>query len=410
MYLKHLSLTNFRNFIRLEQDFSPGSTILIGANGQGKTSLLEAIYYLTSASTYHASHDRQLINFLALDENPPLARIVAEVEASKRLRRIEIRIILGFNSKNGQPRIRKEIFINGLSRRVRELAGVCNAVLFLPRDMEIIEGSPGNRRRYLDNSLSQADPIYAAALSDYQKVLSQRNALLKQIQDRKIGDEQLSFWDDQLCQHAAVLIKMRSLALTEMDELAKPIYQKLTRAKETLKISYNPSYDPVSGPVGQLDLPLKTHIDRNNIPLDEIKNGLKDKLQSLRHDEMMRGITLAGPHRDDFTFLSDGIDLGTYGSRGQNRTAILATKLGEISWLRERTQEWPILLLDEVLAELDTDRRSDLLESIEAVEQAILTGADLEMFSQSFREEATTWTISGGTISEFPINRHDHLG
>lgn len=399
MLLKHLSLTNFRNFIRLERDFSPGSTILAGSNGQGKTSLLEAIYFLTSATTYHAANDRQLINFLALEDDAPFARLVAELEASGRLRRIEIRIILNPTGKNGNARIKKEVLVNGLSRRIRELAGVCNAVMFLPQDMDIIEGSPGSRRKYIDSSLNQADPTYAVTLSEYNKVLTQRNALLKQIQERKAAEDQLLFWDNELSTLAAALIRMRSLALTELNDLAKPIHGKLTRDHENLQINYVPSYDPAARQDGQLGLPIDTPLERNNISTEDIKQGMSEKFLMLRSEEIARGVTLVGPHRDDFTFRANGVDLRTYGSRGQNRTAILATKLSEILWLRNRTQEWPILLLDEVLAELDSERREALLGSIETVEQTILTGADASMFSSAFKEEATIWQISAGTIT-----------
>ena len=399
MLLKHLSLTNFRNFIRLERDFSPGSTILAGSNGQGKTSLLEAIYFLTSATTYHAASDRQLINFLALEDDAPFARLVAELEASGRLRRIEIRIILNPTGKNGNARIKKEVLVNGLSRRIRELAGVCNAVMFLPQDMDIIEGSPGSRRKYIDSSLNQADPTYTATLSEYNKVLAQRNALLKQIQERKAAEDQLPFWDNELSTLAAALIRMRSLALTELNDLAKPIHSKLTRGHENLQIKYVPSYDPAARQDGQLGLPIDTPLERNNISTEDIKQGMSEKFLMLRSEEIARGVTLVGPHRDDFTFRANGVDLRTYGSRGQNRTAILATKLSEILWLRNRTQEWPILLLDEVLAELDSERREALLGSLETVEQAILTGADASMFSSAFKEEATIWQISAGTIT-----------
>jgi len=399
MLLKHLSLTNFRNYIRLERDFSPGPTILIGSNGQGKTSLLEAIYYLASATTYHATSDRQLINFLTLEDDTPVARLVAEVEASGRLRRIEIRIILKPAGKNGNPRIKKEVLVNGLPKRVRDLAGVCNAVMFLPQDMNIIEGSPGSRRKYFDSSLTQADPTYTATLSEYNKVLTQRNALLKQIQERKATEDQLLFWDNQLCSLAATLIRLRSLALTELNNLAEPLHDNLTRSQETLQICYLPSYDPAAKQDGQLGLPIDTLLNRNHFSIEDIKLGMGEKILTLRSEEISRGMTLIGPHRDDFSFLANGIDLRAYGSRGQNRTAILATKLSEVLWLRNRTKEWPILLLDEVLAELDRERREDLLRSIETVEQAILTGADASMYSSTFRAEATIWHLSGGTIT-----------
>jgi DNA replication and repair protein RecF len=184
MQISHLSLTNFRNFIRLETDFPTGPTILVGQNAQGKTSLLEALFYLSGATSPHASSDRQLINFLALKEKPPFSRLVAEITKGERLHRYEIRIVLEPTSANRDLRIKKEILINGIKRRARDLAGGFNTVLFLPQDMRVVEGPPGERRKFINNALSQSDPTYSAALLEYGKVLSQRNALLKNLQEK----------------------------------------------------------------------------------------------------------------------------------------------------------------------------------------------------------------------------------
>jgi DNA replication and repair protein RecF len=397
MLLNHLSLTNFRNFARLELDIPTGATILVGANAQGKTSLLEAIYYLTGASSAHATSDRQLINFLAQEQPQAFARLVAEVEAHNRLQRIEIRLTL--ENLAGEFRPRKEILINGLRKRMRELAGTFNAVLFLPQDMEIVEGSPSNRRRYLDSTLVQADPAYAASLSDYSKVVSQRNALLKNLQDRRNNNSQLDFWDEQLSDLGATLIRARALALHELERLAAPIQEQLTQAKEDLQVRYLPSYDPISTPEGQLNLPIDSRLDRTTIGREDVRQGFLTALGANREEELARGVTTIGPHRDDFSLLSQGIDLRLYGSRGQNRTAMLALKLAEIQWLEERTGEMPILLLDEVLAELDAARRADLLARIQPARQAILTAADLSMFTDAFQQAASLWTVHAGTIA-----------
>ncbi len=395
MLLNHLSLTNFRNFARLEIDVPSGATILVGANAQGKTSLLEAIYFLTGATATHATSDRQLINFLAQEEPQAFARLVAEVEAHDRLQRIEIRLTL--EHQNGERRPRKEILINGLKKRMRELAGTFNAVIFLPQDMEIVEGSPGNRRRYLDSTLIQADPNYAATLSDYGKVVSQRNALLKN--PERNMDAQLGFWDEQISDLGATLIRERALALHELQRLAAPIQEQLTREREDLQLRYMPSYDPLAAPGGQMDLPIDSPFDRTTISREQIQKGLQEALLARREDEISRGVTIIGPHRDDFGLLSKGVDLRLYGSRGQNRTAMLALKLAEIQWLRERTGEMPILLLDEVLAELDAERREDLLARIQPARQAVLTAADLSMFTDTFRQIATIWHVQAGTVS-----------
>lgn len=395
MHLTYLSLTNFRNFIRLETDIPTGSLLLVGANAQGKTSLLEAIHYLTGTGSPHTPSDRQLINFLALQEPTPFARIVAEVRRQDRLHRIEIRLILDSGGKVGEQRLRKEILVNGIKRRMRDITGVFNAVIFLPQDMNVIEGSPSQRRRLLNSVISQADPTYAEALSEYRKILTQRNALLKQLQERSTDSDELSFWDDQLCHHAAVIIRARALALNELENLAGPIHQELTRGLESLRLDYTPAYDPASHPQGQLGTPMESRV----IGLEVARKGMLATLQLTRDEEIARGMTLTGPHRDDFHFRVNGIDLHGYGSRGQNRTAILSVKLSEVDWLLQRTDEHPVLLMDEVMAELDPERRQDLLTKVNVAQQTILTAADLMMFSEEFSRGATVWQVVSGTIT-----------
>jgi DNA replication and repair protein RecF len=410
MRLTHLSLSNFRNFVRLETDLPAGPTLLVGANAQGKTSLLEAIYYLTSTTSPHAGSDRQLVNFLALREPNPFARLVAEVSRLDRLHRIEIRLVQEAPGPGEEPRLRKEILVDGVKRRVRELAGGFNAVMFLPQDLRVIEGAPGDRRRYLDATLSQADPVYSEATAGYARVLSQRNALLKQMQEGSIAarrgnhlnGDQLAFWDGQLADFGATLIRGRALALTELERLAAPIHEGLTQGREALRLDYLPAYDPLPRPQGQLGLPIDASPERTTIPAQAIRQGFLAALEVARTEEIARGMTLLGPHRDDFRLRASGIDLGTYGSRGQNRTAMLTLKLAEVDWMRQRCGEWPVLLLDEVLAELDVERRGALLSRVHAADQAILTSADMQMFSAEFRSRATIWQIVNGTIS--PLN------
>lgn len=401
MQLTHLSLTNFRNFVRLETGAQPGATLLYGANAQGKTSLLEAIYYLTSASSPHTTSDRQLINFLTLKEPTPFARIVAEVHRAERLGRIEIRLSVEVDKDKADGRLKKEILINGVKRRVSDLAGAFNAVLFLPQDLRVVEGSPGDRRRHFDATLSQADPVYADGLSRYARLLAQRNALLKQISERSARQDELGYWDEQLTEHAATLIRSRALALRELEAEAAPIHSELTRAQERLRLIYQPSYDPLPGPPGQLGLDIDAPVDRTGLSRDTIRQGMLQALERNRQDEIARGMTLIGPHRDDVVFQVNGLNLHTYGSRGQTRTAMLALKLAEVGWLNQRTGEWPVLLLDEVLAELDSARRQDLMARVLQAQQAILTSADLEMFSPEFLEKATVWQINAGHLTPY---------
>ena len=404
MRLAHLSLTNFRNFIRLDTDIPAGPVLVVGANAQGKTSLLEAVYYLAGASSPHTTTDRQLINFLALREPAPFTRLIGEVVRGGRPHRIEIRVVLEPAGPAEEPRLHKEVLLNGIRRRVRELGGGLNAVLFLPQDLRVIEGSPGERRRYLDAAVCQADLHYAEALAEYARVLAQRNALLKQIQERgpaasaNHGSTQLAYWDEKLTDTGAVLIRGRALALSELDRLAGPLHAQLTNDLEKLRLDYQPAYDPLPHPPGQLGLPLATPLDRTGVGQAEIRDGMRLALERARAEEIARGVTLLGPHRDDFRLWSNGVDLGTYGSRGQNRTAMLSLKLAEVEWMHARSGEWPALLLDEVLAELDIARRQALLQRLSSAEQAILTCADVEMFTHAFRQQATIWHVEAGNL------------
>ncbi|MCC6191840.1 MAG: DNA replication/repair protein RecF [Anaerolineales bacterium] len=402
MLIRHLSLTNFRLYARLEAALPAGPLILVGANAQGKTSLLEALYYLAAGQSHHATSDRQLINFLALrTETLPFAKIVAEasVEANLAPKRLEVRLILD-PSVAGEGRLRKEVLVNGVKRRVGDLAGQVNVVLFLPHDLTIVEGSPSDRRRMLDVALGQVDPAYAFALSEYGKVLAQRNALLKQLQERGGPDGQLEFWDEKLCEHGARILAARAAALADLETLASAIHRDLTRGTDGLRLAYHPAYDPVAAPERQLGLALDVPVHRAGVPLAEVQAGLRERLQATRAEEIARGATLCGPHRDEIRFLANGVDLGTYGSRGQARTAVLALKLAEVDWMRTKTGEWPILLLDEVLAELDLSRRRELLARLGAAQQCLLTTTDLALFPPDFVQSAAVWRVEAGRIEE----------
>ena len=404
MVIRHLSLTNFRLYSRLEASLPRGPLILVGANAQGKTSLLEALYYLGTGQSHHATSDRQLINFLALSSEPlPFAKIVAEAasQSDSAPKRLEIRLVLD-PTQTGDGRLRKEVLVNGVKRRLSDLAGQVNVVLFLPQDLTIVEGSPSDRRRYIDLALSQVDPTYAFALTEYAKVLAQRNALLKQLQERGGADAQLEFWDERLGEHGALIFTARAAALQELEGLASAIHRDLTRGADGLRLAYHPAYDPAAAPDGQLGLPLDVPVHRMGISAAEAQAGLIEKLRGSRAEEIGRGMTLTGPHRDEIRFLAGGIDLGTYGSRGQARTAVLALKLAEVDWMRAKTGEWPVLLLDEVLAELDVSRRGELLARLGQAEQVVMTTTDLGLFPPAFVERATVWEVTNGRIKENP--------
>ena len=398
MHIGDLSLTNFRNYRRFETQLPSGPLILVGRNAQGKTSLLEAIHYLASAHSPHARSDRQLINWLAL-------RIIAQVLLANETRTVEVRLELQSDGMEREPRLKKTVLVDGLKRRVRALSGVVNVVMFLPQDMVLVEGSPGDRRRFLDTTISQVDSIYANALREYTKVLAQRNALLKNIRERTGAADQIEYWDKALCAQGATLMARRARTLEEIEQYASALHQELTAESEHLRLVYRPSYAPAEQAGGQLELGLEVGLRRADVPEADLAAGMRARLQELRREEMQRGMTLVGPHRDDFCFVLSGVDLGRFGSRGQSRTAVLALKLAEMAWMRDRSGEWPLLLLDEVLAELDPQRRSGLLQRISGAEQVILTTADLDMVEAEFSRQACVWRVTAGTVHpETPAN------
>lgn len=397
MYLTHLSLTDYRNFTRFDMDVPEGVILLVGDNAQGKTSLLEAIYFLATFTAFHAVHDRQVINFLAAQEPLAVARIVAEFVRGGRPHRLEVRVIHEQQAGNG-PRMRKEILLDNTRRKINEVFRQFNAVLFLPHMLRIIEGSPEERRRYLNLALAQVHPDYAAYLALYAQTLTRRNALLKQLAERYGDLAQLQYWDEQLAKAGAHLIYARIQAVQALEQLAAGIHMDLTRSKEVLRLVYQPSFDPISMPQHQFSLPLDTPVDRTGISYEAINQGFLEALEGNRQEEMQRGVTTIGPHRDELRFLANGIDLGDYGSRGQIRTAMLSMKLAEVAWMKQRTGFWPVLLLDEVLAELDTVRRADLLARLSGAEQVLLTTTDLDLFDPIFVSQASVWQIQSGRL------------
>jgi DNA replication and repair protein RecF len=405
MYLTHLSLTNFRNFARLDVDVPQGAVLLLGDNAQGKTSLLEAIYYLATFTSFHAHSDRQLINFIAAREALAVARIVADfcrmdAVSGSRLHHLEVRIIQEAGGLNHDLTLRKEVLLDGNKGKVSESVGYLNAVLFLPQTLRVIEGSPEERRRYINLTLSQVLPRYAYFLGEYNKSLAQRNALLKQINERGGDQEQLQYWDEQLANSGSQIMVARIHAIHELERHAIQIHAQLTHGAEVLRLSYEPAYDPLPQPARQYALPLNEPIDRTGVSIEKIQQGFLAALVGLRKEEIVRGLTTIGPQRDDLRFLTNGIDLGIFGSRGQARTAMLALKLAEVAWMKEKTGQWPVLLLDEVLAELDQRRRTDLLTRLSKTEQNLLTTTDLDLFSPDFVKGATRWQIQAGRLEK----------
>ena len=401
MHLNHLSLTNFRNFTRLDIDVPRGTVVLVGSNAQGKTSLLEAAYMLATLTSFHADSDRQLINFFTAQEAIAVARIVADFQRGDKNHRLEVRIIQERDRITRTPRVRKEVLLDGLKHKVREAVGHFNAVLFLPQMLRVVDGSPEDRRRYLNLALSQVMPDYTATLSEYSRILTQRNALLRQLNDYGGDPDQMIYWDEQLTILGAKLIHARIQAVQELDILAALTHRDLTRGDEVLRLDYRPAYDPLPSPDRQFTLALEDPRDRSGFTLEQIQQGFADALAQSRAEEIARGVTTVGPHRDELRFLSNGVDLGTFGSRGQARTTLITLKLVEVAWMKEKSGHWPVLLLDEVLAELDINRRADLQERVALSEQVLLTTTDLNLFSPKFAQASQKWKIDAGRVRAY---------
>jgi DNA replication and repair protein RecF len=402
MRLRHLSLTNFRAYARLELELPAGPILIYGDNAQGKTSLLEAVHYLAAAKSPHTATDRQLIHWLAAEESgTPYARLVGDVVRADRASHIEMTLLLEPGHTADGYRFRKQIKVNGSVTRAADLAGQIAIVLFLPQDVETVGGSPGERRRTLDDTLAQIDPDYARAIDRYADVLGQRNALLKQLQETGGDPDQLVYWDDRLAADGTLITLKRQVALGELSRLADRIHRDLTGSLADLRLRYQPAFNAARTPEAEYQIAL-----RLDVPAPVVDDARRAEaafhahLQERRADELNAGMTLIGPHRDDFRFISDQIDLGTYGSRGQQRTAILALKLAEVEWIHAKIGEWPILLLDEVMAELDTQRRAYLLTRIGSVNQSLLTTTDPALFSAEFHSRAKRLRVIAGRIEE----------
>lgn len=407
MRIRTLSLTNFRNYVRLELELPAQPVLLYGANAQGKTSLLEAIYLLATGSSPLTALDRELINWQAQAEVVPYARVRAEV--ARRTGPVEIDVVLQQQKQvNGTLRVQKTIRIGRVRKRRAELAGQLNVVLFTPQDVELVSGPPAGRRRYLDETLSQVSAPYADALERYTEALQQRNALLRHLAENGGDIDQLEPFERVMARDGAYIVRRRQELIVALSQRADPIQRKLTEGAEWLRLVYVPNLDPAAHSGFEYQLRLGWHTSEVQPPAlaePALVDAFRRAFLEHRRAEIERGTTLVGPHRDDFHFISGSprhglhdVDLGTYGSRGQQRTAVLALKLAELEWMHDVTGDTPVLLLDEVLAELDRTRRSFLLTQIESIEQAILTATDPEMFSPEFRARAAMWEIRGGIV------------
>src|SRR5512135_1370826 len=272
MHLQHLSLTNFRNFARLDLDLPPRVLLLVGSNAQGKTSLLEAIYFLATFTPPHTHTDRQLVNFVETKNSLAVTRLVGEYERQQRRHHLEVRLILEPTGITGQ-RLRKEALLDGVKRPLHEVVGHFNAVIFLPQMSQIIEGGPHDRRHYLNLALAQAIPQCAGELNEYNQALGQRNALLKALSETGGDVRQLDVWDDTLARLGAQILAWRIEAVQQLERPAARIHHELTHGREVLRLIFQPAYDPLPNPDGQIGLKLTTEIDRSGLRVVEIRDG-----------------------------------------------------------------------------------------------------------------------------------------
>ena len=399
MVIHHLSLSGFRFFQRLEISFPSHINIIAGQNAQGKTSVLEAIHFLSLLTSPIAGHDREMINFNNLNETIPVGRVSADVTRKEKKHHIEARLILEKNG-NGNARLRKEVLVDGAKRKLLDTVGYFNSVLFLPQMTRIIEDGPDERRKYLDRTLSQANPRYVHALSVFNQAIVRRNALLKQIAEQGGTTDQLVYWDELLAEHGALIISLRAQAVAEIHVGIQTRHSNLTDGQELFDLCYLPSLRLPGFENAAPEKQIGTISPLAGLAVEEIRSLYLDQLRLLRSEEVRRGVTTIGPHRDDLRFSANGVDLGIFGSRGQIRTAVMALKLAEVHWLEQKTGETPVLLLDETLAELDHQRRKDLLTELAANSQSIMTTTDLDLFQPDFIAQCAVRHLQNGAMLE----------
>ncbi len=402
MHIRRLSLRHFRNYNRLEIDFPATSILLVGANAQGKTSLLEAIACLALGSSPLTHTDRHLIYWQAAKSGMPFAHLQTEVVLRDRVMQIEI-ALERTQTSNGS-RLNKRIRVDQRTIRRSDLAGHLNVVLFLPEDVALVSGSPSNRRSYMDMLLSQLYPDYVEALHAYQTAISRRNALLRHLREEGGDLAQLAPLEEVLVHNGVAISLYRRRVISTLTLHADRIHRELTGGATWLQLQYEPNFDPLRPPALDYQMGLLSE-SAQDMPVDvaALQDAYRDALRQHRQREIQRGVTLLGPHRDELSFISDGVDLGTFGSRGQQRTVVMALRLAELRWLSQETGESPVLLLDEVLAELDRKRRAYLLDLLcrrsENAEQTILTTTDVEMFPPDFRERTLMLEVKQGVIA-----------
>ena len=395
MHLSRLELEEFRAYRRLELELDPRGLRLHGPNASGKSTLLEGASMLATTRSPRTSSDRETIAWRSGEEYgvPPYARLRGSVSRRDGGAIVELALEVD-PARDGA--VRKQIRLGGRQVRAADAVGTLKAVLFSAEDVDLVAGPPAGRRRYLDLAISQLDGRYIRALTRYNKILAERNSLLKAFaRDRVQPDApavaaQLAFWDEELVAFGAQVVAYRTVVLRRLNALARTRFAWLA-AGSSLELCYRSSLDlteVVLSGEGALET-VQAQIVRE----------YEGALIARRRDEIRRGATLLGPHRDDFAMAIDGIDLATFGSRGQQRLAVVALKLAETDLMAEDAGEPPVLLLDDVLSELDSERRQMLIEAIARPDrQVIITATDVSLLQQAALRELPLARVDDGSI------------
>ena len=383
MLLSRLRLSNFRNLVEVDLEIPAGVSVYFGDNAQGKTALVEAVYILAIARSFRAENERELVNFdAARDGELGLVEGLIEDADDPAERQ---RVIVGYRvfaseSVSGPGyRVSKDIRVNRLKRTAGELVGVVHAVLFSALDIELIQGPPSPRRRFLDILISQADPDYLKSLQRYQQVLRQRNRLLRLRREGRAASDEMEFWDDELVKEGSWLTWRRHEVMNDLGPALARHHADLTGPNECLELRYRPSV---------------------SIPddFDGMATAYRDALRSMSAREQATAATSAGPHRDDFEIIVDGVDMGTFASRGQARTLALSLRLAEAETLSAARGTGPLLLLDDALSEMDAGRRLRMLEKASQYPQVLITTTDPDQVSGFFGAGATYFKVEGGQV------------
>ena len=370
--------------------------LLEGANGQGKSNLLEAAYLLAIAKSNRASMDREMVRSEARIGPQPHAQILAHLTVADGDVRLQVDFSPSGNSGNPYSEaetatpeaavFHKSFRVNGVGRRASSVVGVLNAVMFGAEDLELVYGTPSIRRRYLDILISQLDDRYLRSLQRYHKILAQRNHLLKRIRHRSASPDELQFWDVELIAEASFIIEQRANTLASLNDIAAPLHSELAGIDDMLELVYRPS----------IDIPQEVTVD---VAAEILTEGLADE----RSREIAHGFTILGPHRDDVEPQVAGMQASAYASRGQVRTVVLAMKLAEAEHLKRRRGQEPVLLLDDVLSELDSGRRNLVLDKAATYQQCFITTAEPDIIRPERLSQMHRFDVKLGSVKAISI-------